>query len=264
MWFAGKDLLRYNIGYATSPDGVVWTKHPQNPVLTAGAEGAPDDADVVSPHVLYQNGLFHMWYAGRGETNQIFYATSPDGVQWTKHPNNPVLDLGGNYDWDNGEIAAPSVIWTGARFEMWYQAYSRGTLKHYIGHAWSLDGYTWTKDTLNPVVGLESYAWDGYSIFYPSVAVGVGNQLMMWYQGEAGENQTKQLGLVAFDWNAAPTPLPTFPTEAIDDDVTLTPTETPSGPPTMTPTPTVTWTPVPVRCSGEDDNHCLLLPAVRK
>lgn len=263
MWYAGKDIMHYSIGYATSSDGIAWTKYAQNPVLTAGDEDDADSVDVVSPHVLFKDGVFHMWYAGRGETNQIFYATSSDGIQWSKHPNNPVLRLGGNYEWDNGEIAAPAVIWTGAQYEMWYQAYSRGTFQHYIGHAWSPDGYTWTKDVLNPVVGLEAGVWDSYSVFYPSVAVGVNNQLMLWYQGEAAEDQTKQLGLVAFDWNAVPTPLPTWPAEIIEDG-TPTPTETPSGPPTMTPTPTVTWTPVPVRCSGEDDNHCLLLPAIRK
>jgi predicted GH43/DUF377 family glycosyl hydrolase len=263
MWYAGKNVMRYSIGYATSPDGINWTKYEQNPVLTASAEGQADDVDTVSPHVLFKDGVYHMWYAGRGDTDQIFYATSPDGVQWTKYANNPVLRLGGDFDWDNGEIAAPSVLWSGAQFEMWYQGYSRGTLQHYIGHATSSDGYTWTKDALNPVVGLEAGVWDSYSVFYPSVIFGANGQPMMLYQGEASENQQKQLGWVAFDLNAVPTPRPTFPTES-PIDLTLTPIVTPDGPPTMTPTPTATWTPVPVRCSSADDNHCVLLPTIRK
>jgi predicted GH43/DUF377 family glycosyl hydrolase len=264
MWYAGKNLSRYSIGYATSTDGVTWTKYAQNPVLAgADIENAPDSTDVVSPHVLFKDGLFHMWYAARGDNNQIFYATSSNGVQWTKHPNNPVLRLGGDYDWDNGEIAAPAVIWTGAQFEMWYQGYSRGTLRHYIGHATSTDGFTWTKDALNPVVGLEAGKWDSFSVYYPSVLYGAGGMLMMWYQGEIDENQQKQIGLVLLDGNAVPTPLPTFPTES-PVDLTSTPgaTETPSGPPTVTPTPTAT--PTPIDCSGEDGKHCILLPAIRR
>lgn len=265
MWYAGRGSSYFSIGYATSPDGITWTKYAQNPVLAgSGGEDAPDSTDVVSPHVLYKEGLFHMWYAGKGVNNQIFYATSPNGVQWTRHPNNPVLRLGGDFQWDNGEIAAPSVIWTGAQFEMWYQGYSRGTLQSYIGHATSPDGSTWTKDTLNPVVGLEPNTWDRFSVYYPSVVSGAGGQVRMWYQGEIGANQNKQIGLVAIDMNAVPTPLPTFPTESpIDDGTgTPTPTQTPSGPPTSTPTPTATAT--PIDCSGEPGKHCVLLPSIRR
>ncbi len=248
MWYAGRDFRgNYSIGYATSPDGVTWTKYLGNPVLRPSTTGA-DDISVVSPHVVYQAGVYHMWYAGRGSSNQIFYATSSDGVTWTKHPNNPVLSLGGDFAWDNGEIAAPAVLWTGARFDMWYQGYSRGTLQRYIGHAYSADGANWTKDVLNPVVGLEPNTWDSYSVYYPSVFISSTGQPMLWYQGENGEGLTKQLGVVFFDPNAIPTPLPTFPSEPV--------------PPTDTPTPTITPTPIPVRCAI-DGVECVLLPAIR-
>ena len=61
------------------------------------------------------------------------------------------------------------------------------------------------------------------------------------------------LPIGGFDWNAVPTPRPTWPMEIIDDG---TPTATPGGLPPMTP--------VPVRCSAADAEHCLLLPTVRK
>jgi predicted GH43/DUF377 family glycosyl hydrolase len=258
MWYTGRDYIgRYSIGYATSPDGITWTKYANNPVLSRSNSGQ-DDASIVSPHVLYRAGTYHMWYAGRGSNNQIFYATSSDGINWSKHPNNPVLRLGGDYTWDNGEIAAPSVIWTGARYEMWYQGYSRGTLQRYIGHAISTDGANWTKDLLNPVVGLEPNKWDSYSIYYPSVGVSRNGQAMLWYQGETDSGSVKQLGVVLFDMNAQPTPLPTFPNEPpTPTPVPPTPTEGP------TPTPTLTSTPVPVECDiiGKE---CVLLPAVSK
>lgn len=246
MWYAGRDYSGiYNIGYATSPDGITWTKFAGNPVLRPSAVGE-DDTSVVSPQVLYRAGVYYMWYAGRGNSNQIFYATSPDGIYWSKHIG-PVVSLGGDFTWDNGEIAAPAVLWTGVRYDMWYQGYSRGTQQRYIGHAWSADGISWTKDPLNPVVGLEPNKWDSNSVYYPSVYVSTTGDPMLWYQGERGESETKSLGVVLWDPNAVPTPLPTFP---------IGPTADPNEP-----TPTVTPTPIPVRCAltGEE---CVLLPAI--
>jgi hypothetical protein len=141
---------------------------------------------------------------------------------------------------------------------MWYQGYSRGTLQRYIGHATSTDGSSWTKDALNPVVGLEPNKWDSYSIYYPSVGVSRSGQAMLWYQGETDSGSVKQLGVVLFDLNAQPTPLPTFPNEPpTPTPVPPTPTEGP------TPTPTLTLTPIPVECAimGKE---CVLLPAISK
>jgi predicted GH43/DUF377 family glycosyl hydrolase len=186
-----------------------------------------------------------MWYAGRGVSNQIFYATSTDGINWSKHPNNPVLRLGGDFAWDNGEIAAPAVLRIGSGYQMWYQGYSRGTMQRYVGHAFSDDGVSWTKDSLNPVVGLEPNTWDAFSIYYPSVFVSGAGQPMIWYQGENADTTVKQIGVVLWDPNAIATPLPTFPSEPVDPDAT----------------PTPVWTPMPVKCSNQGE-HCVLLPMV--
>lgn len=234
MWYTGVSQIGggFRIGYATSPDGMTWTKYPAI-VLDVSLEGA-DDENVLSPHVLIRNGGYHMWYSGRGDRNQIFYATSTDGIQWTKHPSNPVVTLGGDIEWDNGEIAAPSVLVSGTGYEMWYQGYSRSTLQRYVGHATSPDGVVWTKDVLNPVVGLEPGSWDGYSIYYPSVGTFNG-QLMMWYHGEEFAFAPQKIGVVSIDPLAVPTPLPTFPPLPTDDP--STPEGTPG--PTATPVPNI-------------------------
>ena len=49
MWYTGYDGSTKRIGYATSTDGIVWEKHPDNPVLDLGTSGTWDDADVRSP-----------------------------------------------------------------------------------------------------------------------------------------------------------------------------------------------------------------------
>lgn len=75
------------ICHATSADGTTWT--PQGVVLDFGAEGTFDAGSLREPDVLVDaEGTWHMLYNGTmpdehyGPTG---YATSPDGVSWTKH-----------------------------------------------------------------------------------------------------------------------------------------------------------------------------------
>lgn len=70
-------------------------KHPQNPVLRAGPEGAPDDRGcIIYGSVLQVEGKLRMWYLawptdeGAGPKGEYWrpmaYAESEDGVHWTK------------------------------------------------------------------------------------------------------------------------------------------------------------------------------------
>jgi hypothetical protein len=123
MWYSGHDGSNWRIGYATSPDGIVWTKYEGNPVLNLGAPGAWDDYDVYSPSVLYEDGTYKMWYSGYdGDHNRIGYATSPDGIVWTKYEGNPVLDLGAPGTWDDRGVYHPSVLFYDGTYKMWYSA----------------------------------------------------------------------------------------------------------------------------------------------
>lgn len=91
---------------ATSPDGLTWTRVGR--VLDHGPTGTWDDANVGRPSVLYEDGVFKLWYDGCqglpitdivgphiGESCASFrnvgYATSTDGVTFTKHPANPII-----------------------------------------------------------------------------------------------------------------------------------------------------------------------------
>ena len=78
-----------------SPDGVDWEKYANNPVLKVGAAGEWDQHNVIQPAVIFDGAEYKMWYHGGGTvgTNGIGYATSTDGVTWTKFENNPVLHL---------------------------------------------------------------------------------------------------------------------------------------------------------------------------
>jgi predicted GH43/DUF377 family glycosyl hydrolase len=75
------------IGHAVSLDGVTWVKDPANPVLRRGAKGEWDDTGVWDPYVIYEDGLFHMWYGGGGGRKPNYgwaYAVSKDGSHFEK------------------------------------------------------------------------------------------------------------------------------------------------------------------------------------
>ena len=75
------------IGHATSTDGIHWTKDPNNPVLKQGEEGKWDATGVWDPYVIYEDGLFKMWYGGGGGRYPNYgcaYAVSEDGSSFEK------------------------------------------------------------------------------------------------------------------------------------------------------------------------------------
>ena len=99
------------IDVATSEDGIRWQR--QGTALRAGKPGEWDGLLVGRPSVLFENGQFKMWYDGRKDLppnapdsnapksptsrRSVGYATSGDGLHWTKHDRNPVCgnDAGG-------------------------------------------------------------------------------------------------------------------------------------------------------------------------
>lgn len=122
MWYEGVNAQHdFRIGYATSTDGITWTKHPNNPIFSVGQPGNFDDTWVHVPHVIFDGAMYHMWYSGfDGSIDRIGCATSPDGINWTKHPNNPVLDKGSAGSWEASEVGIPRVIFDGTNYKMWY------------------------------------------------------------------------------------------------------------------------------------------------
>jgi RNA polymerase sigma factor (sigma-70 family) len=180
MWYVGYDGSHCRIGYATSLNGIAWTKYPSNPVLNIGPAGAFDHDDIHSPTVIRNNGEYWMWYDGQdvpNGTRRIGLATSTDGVAWTKHPANPVLDIGPE-PWDANSVYFPNVIKSSqTKYEMWYSG--NGTYSA-IGYATSSDGIFWTKHPDNPVLDKGPDIWEDRAVGAPEVLKE--NMLYrMWY-----------------------------------------------------------------------------------
>lgn len=170
MWYNGFNGSIFTIGFATSTDGVNWTRV-AGP-LTQGAVLRPTGAstfdqsivaapavvrDEASPQLPCENGrtggaCYRMWYQGTDAANvfRIGYALSPDGVNWTRAVGgNPVLGVGAAGEWDAGSVGAPVVIKDGALFRMWYNSQASNQS---IGHAVSTDGVTWVRPVPNQAV----------------------------------------------------------------------------------------------------------------
>ncbi|MEE9506531.1 MAG: hypothetical protein V3V98_05230, partial [Thermoplasmata archaeon] len=185
MWFYGIAQPPWitgegNVGYANSPDGYNWTKHPGNPVISKGP-GWDSDALESGP-VVYQNGLYEMWYNGHSSgVSRIGYANSTDGIAWTKYSLNPVLVNGSPGSWDSSHACHSSVVLIDGTLRMWYSGHDGSGWR--IGHAVSVDGLNWTKKALNPMLSLGPQgSWDDYAVGAPTI-LKEGSIYKMWFQG---------------------------------------------------------------------------------
>ena len=188
MWYTGNPpgASVDRIGYATSADGLSWTRGSVAPVLPAGAWSTWDSGRVWGADVLYDDGdgLYKMWYTGQAASarESIGYATSPDGIVWTRHAGNPVLESGAPGEWDAGTVQDPSVIKDGDLYKMWYDGWTAGVGG--IGYATSPDGVTWTKYAGNPVMtGSPAPGWD-YHVYASAVILDGGVYRMLYSGGD--------------------------------------------------------------------------------
>jgi uncharacterized repeat protein (TIGR01451 family) len=180
IWFTGGSTSPWQTGYATSSDGISWNVHAGNPVLPAGGAGSWDEMESSTPTVIKDGGTYKMWYMGCNPDYSVCsvgYATSADGVAWTKYAGNPVL-TGTAGEWDEDAVWGPSVIKNGSIYMMWYQSDDE------IGLATSPDGIDWIKHAGNPVL---SEGWDGAGIVGTSVLL-EGSTYKMWVRSGTGES----------------------------------------------------------------------------
>ena len=99
----GEDYGPLSLATADAPEGP-WTRH-EEPVLRQGEWGEWDDGGFSEAKVSYRDGVFHLFYGGAKlhptrilSQESIGYATSLDGLRFTKHPWNPVAPREANPD----------------------------------------------------------------------------------------------------------------------------------------------------------------------
>jgi len=202
MWYTGENSVGYvdNIGLATSNDGLSWTRYPSNPVLTVGAAGQWDANSVNEAWVIQENGEYKMWYSGQlyytngtVRTISIGYATSPDGIGWTKYSGNPIFTPGPTGSWDDMYVTRPIVVHSGTGYTMYYEGESMNLTGGW-GRATSPDGINWVR---SGQVYVPSSSWDSYIQSFGGITVLGNGVLVIVYAGIASKNGNPQIGMAS-------------------------------------------------------------------
>ena len=168
LWYTGQNATHSAIGYATSPDGLTWTRRSDTPVLKP--EAAWEKSAVMCPHVIWDDAQKHfkMWYSAGGhyEPDALGYATSPDGFAWEKHPA-PVLLPDPSNPWEQHKVAGAQVIPHNGGYLMFYIGFENEDHAQ-IGMARSRDGFAWERCAENPIIPSgPTDAWDADACYKP-------------------------------------------------------------------------------------------------
>lgn len=102
------------LAMAVSTDGITWGVATEGGcVLAPGASGTWDSRSVGFASIFREAGIYHMYYGGSntmsGTGQGIGYATSADGVTWTKQ-SEPLLHASDGISWRRLTTGSPSVV----------------------------------------------------------------------------------------------------------------------------------------------------------
>ncbi len=145
MWYTGytgKETDSKFLGYATSDDGISWTRYPGNPIFK---EKWTEDM-----FVIRQEGKYYMYAEGVDDVAHLL--TSDDGIKWEEQGDLTIRTVNG--DSIPGPYGTPSVFIEDGK---WYLFYERNDAGIWI--ATSEDHKTWINVQDEPVIkkGPETY-----------------------------------------------------------------------------------------------------------
>jgi sucrose-6-phosphate hydrolase SacC (GH32 family) len=142
---ANGDDARVSRQAEVHPGNLKWT------ALEAPVFQDLDDDMAKDPSVFYANGKYYMYYTGAlpgfqggGDSWQIEYATSPDGIHWEKQG---IAFKADKDTWEAGRVQAPSrAIWHDGKYYLFYTGGPRQPKNLiYTGYATSTDLVHWEK-----------------------------------------------------------------------------------------------------------------------
>jgi predicted GH43/DUF377 family glycosyl hydrolase len=139
-------------------------------------EMARDRGNIYAPDIIYDDGLYQMWYGGQSDDghDSILYATSTDGKNWTKFGT--VIPTG-----TNNHVNDPSVVKVNGIYYMYYSVAPVREMDEVWG-ATSVNGINWT--IMGPMIlpDTDAERWDSLKVGRPSVLYQDG-LFKMWFDG---------------------------------------------------------------------------------
>ncbi len=177
MWYSTLYTERqYDVRYAESTDGIYWSNMTNYPVLERGSAGSWDQYTVHSGPVIYENGIYTMYYVGDASKDGDSYigaADSFDGIYWVKR-NLPLIKIIGK------RIAPNSLIKIGSTYYFYFSYTKLNTSQDVwgISVATSQDGSNWSivKENILPL----SETWEAPNPNGCSV-IALDNKLLLMY-----------------------------------------------------------------------------------
>jgi len=152
LWYTGynhnKSDSHYRpemaLGYATSPDGLHWTRYADNPIF--------DGVWTEDMMVLKHGDTYYMFAEGLHDIAHML--TSTDRIHWQDHGSLDIRQTNGQ-PLSPGPYGTPTVWVEGQR---WYLFYERGDKAIWL--ATSTDRKVWTNVQDDPVIPLGPGAYD--------------------------------------------------------------------------------------------------------
>lgn len=150
MWYTGYTDINDTkyLGYATSADGITWTRYKNNPVHSAGW--------VEDMCVVKSAGTYYMFAEGKGDTAHML--TSTDRIHWKEKGNLDIRRTNGA-PIGKGPYGTPAV-WK--EKDTWYLFYERNDSGIWL--ATSKDLKTWTNVQDEPVLACGPGEYDKYAV----------------------------------------------------------------------------------------------------
>lgn len=202
MWYTGQFLPGEKEGsshifYATSQDGITFTRFQSTPVITPTEKWEKDS--VMCPDVAWDEneGVFKIWYSGgeQYEPNAIGYAVSKDGISWEKASVNPVFQSNPANSWEQHKAAGCHVEKANGWYYMFYIGYHTDNYAQ-IGLARSKNGFSdWERHPQNPIIAPDPKTFDEEACYKPyTIYNSEKNQWMLWYNGRQSDWK-EQIGI---------------------------------------------------------------------
>ena len=176
MWYTGYlggDGDLKSLGFATSKDGINWTRYPQNPIF--------NQTWTEDMFVIKHEGLYYMYAEGLKDIAHLL--TSTDGIDWHERGNLVIVNVKG--DTIPGPYGTPSVLIENGK---WYLFYERNDEAIWV--ASSSDHIRWTNISDEPVLKPGPDPYDSGAVASNQV-IKYDGKYYMYYHGSSNVDWDK-------------------------------------------------------------------------